>query len=55
MMGMEPKEIARVLRQQEALFGAVFEGLLAVDPEGKITAINQNARKCYASQPRHSS
>lgn len=45
MMGMEPKEIARVLRQQEALFGAVFEGLLAVDPEGKITAINQNARK----------
>lgn len=45
MMGMEPKEIARVLRQQEALFGAVFEGLLAVDPAGKITAINQNARK----------
>ncbi|WP_227736220.1 sensor histidine kinase DpiB [Yersinia proxima] len=45
MMGMEPKEIARVLRQQEALFGAVFEGLLAVDPEGRITAINQNARK----------
>lgn len=45
MMGMEPKEIARVQRQQEALFGAVFEGLLAVDPQGNITAINQNARK----------
>ncbi|AWH88393.1 sensor histidine kinase DpiB [Limnobaculum parvum] len=45
MMGMEPMEIARVQRQQDALFGAVFEGLIAVDTEGKITAINQNAQK----------
>lgn len=45
MRGMEPKDIARVQRQQEALLGAVFEGLLAVDIDGKITAINQNARK----------
>ncbi|MDR0805564.1 MAG: sensor histidine kinase DpiB [Enterobacteriaceae bacterium] len=45
MMGMEPLEIARVQRQRDALFGAVFEGLLAVDTEGKITAINQNAQK----------
>lgn len=45
MLGMEPKDIARVQRQQEALLGAVFEGLLAVDIEGNITAINQNARK----------
>lgn len=45
MMGMEPLEIARVQRQQDALLGAVFEGLLAVDTKGKITAINQNAQK----------
>lgn len=45
MRGMEPKDIARVQRQQEALLGAVFEGLLAVDIDGNITAINQNARK----------
>lgn len=45
MMGMEPKTIARVQRQQDALFSAVFEGLLAVDPQGQITAINNNARK----------
>lgn len=45
MLGMEPQQIARVVRQQEALFGSVFEGLIAVDPEGMITAINRNARK----------
>lgn len=45
MLGMEPQQIARVVRQQEALFGSVFEGLIAVDPDGMITAINRNARK----------
>ncbi|MDI5405276.1 PAS domain-containing protein, partial [Salmonella enterica subsp. enterica serovar Lubbock] len=35
----------RVVRQQEALFSSVYEGLIAVDPEGHITAINRNARK----------
>ena len=45
MLGMEPRQIARVVRQQDALFGSVYEGLIAVDPEGLITAINRNARK----------
>lgn len=45
MLGMEPQQIAQVVRQQEALFGSVFEGLIAVDPDGVITAINRNARK----------
>ncbi|MCE0825008.1 sensor histidine kinase DpiB [Buttiauxella sp. A2-C2_NF] len=45
MLGMEPRQIARVVRQQEALFGSVFEGLIAVDSDGLITAINRNARK----------
>lgn len=45
MLGMEPKHIARVVRQQEALFSSVYEGLIAVDPDGYITAINRSARK----------
>ncbi|MEW5281051.1 sensor histidine kinase DpiB [Citrobacter freundii] len=45
MLGMEPKQIARVVRQQEALFSSVYEGLIAVDPDGYITAINRSARK----------
>ncbi|MBS6110222.1 MAG: sensor histidine kinase DpiB [Citrobacter freundii] len=45
MLGMEPKQIARVVRQQEALFSSVCEGLIAVDPDGYITAINRSARK----------
>ncbi|MGV4009270.1 sensor histidine kinase DpiB [Citrobacter portucalensis] len=45
MLGMEPKQIARMVRQQEALFSSVYEGLIAVDPDGYITAINRSARK----------
>ena len=45
MLGMEPKQIARVVRQQEALFSSVYEGLIAVDPDGYITAINRSAMK----------
>ncbi|WP_410733887.1 sensor histidine kinase DpiB [Citrobacter freundii] len=45
MLGMEPKQIARVVPQQEALFSSVYEGLIAVDPDGYITAINRSARK----------
>lgn len=45
MLSMEPKQIARVVRQQEALFSSVYEGLIAVDPDGYITAINRSARK----------
>ncbi|WP_414438949.1 sensor histidine kinase DpiB [Citrobacter freundii] len=45
MLGIEPKQIARVVRQQEALFSSVYEGLIAVDPDGYITAINRSARK----------
>ena len=45
MLGMEPKQIARVVRQQEALFSSVYDGLIAVDPDGYITAINRSARK----------
>ncbi|MCS3462013.1 MULTISPECIES: sensor histidine kinase DpiB [Citrobacter] len=45
MLGMEPKQIARVVRQQDALFSSVYEGLIAVDLDGCITAINRSARK----------
>lgn len=45
MLGMEPQQISRVVRQQEALFSSVYEGLIAVDPVGNITAINRSARK----------
>lgn len=51
MMGMEPKQIARVVRQQEALFSSVYEGLIAVDPHGYITAINRNAKDAGAGSP----
>lgn len=45
MLGMEPSQIAHMVRQQEALFSSVCEGLIAVDPQGYITTINCNAIK----------
>ncbi|MGS9083277.1 sensor histidine kinase DpiB, partial [Salmonella enterica subsp. enterica serovar Infantis] len=44
MLCMVPKQIARVVRQQEALFSSVYEVLIAVDREGHITAIIRIAR-----------
>lgn len=50
MMGMEPKQIAQVVRQQETLLGSIFEGLIAVDLNGGITTINRNACKILSIQ-----
>lgn len=43
MLNMEPLEIANLFMQKEAIFDSVFEGIIAIDYEGRITAINQAA------------
>ncbi len=51
MLGMEPKQIARVVRQQEALFSSVYEGLIAVDPRDispRLTAMRENVGAAVA-------
>ncbi|KAA8840139.1 histidine kinase [Klebsiella pneumoniae] len=52
MLNMEPQQLSQLLIQQSVLFESVFEGLIAIDSDYKITAINQNARRLLnLSQP----
>lgn len=44
MLNMEPQQLSQLLIQQSVLFESVFEGLIAIDSDYKITAINQTAR-----------
>lgn len=45
MLNMEPQQLSQLLIQQSVLFESVFEGLIAIDSDYKITAINQTARR----------
>lgn len=44
MLGLEPKEISHLVIQQEATLESIFEGVIAIDTDYKITAINHAAR-----------
>jgi len=44
MRNLEPHEIAGLVRQQEAVFESIFEGVIAIDRDGYVTGINRAAR-----------
>lgn len=43
--GLELDEIATLLREREAVLHGIREGMIAVDPDGSITLINDEARR----------
>lgn len=43
--GLEPAEIGALLQQREAVLHSIHEGLIAVDPSGRITLVNEAARR----------
>ena len=43
--GLEPREIAGLLEQREAMLHGIREGMLAVDSTGRITVVNDEARR----------
>ncbi len=45
MRGLEPEEIDRLLWEKEAMLESIREGIVAVDGEGKITLVNNQARR----------
>ncbi|XGA80892.1 sensor histidine kinase [Halomonas sp. CH40] len=45
ILGLEPYEIARLAMEKEAILQSIHEGILAVNREGQITLINQQARR----------
>lgn len=45
MYGLEPDEIANIVKEREALLDCLHEGVIAVDKNRKVTLINETARK----------
>lgn len=46
--GLEPWQITRALIEREALLNSVREGIIAVDKNGRITLLNDQAKKMLA-------
>ncbi|WED23954.1 sensor histidine kinase [Vibrio sp. JC009] len=45
MNGMEPAEIAMAFHMQKSILKSVYEGLIAIDKQGKILIVNNTARE----------
>ncbi|MED4017766.1 sensor histidine kinase [Sutcliffiella cohnii] len=58
-LGLEPRQIASLYRDQDAILSSINEGLIAIDTSNKITLINQTAKMLlditgdYVNQPIH--
>ena len=57
-LGLEPQEITRLVEHREAMLHGVKEGLVGLDPDGRVTLINDSAcvlldlpYDCVGSQP----
>ena len=53
ILGLEPYEIARLAMEKEAILQSIHEGILAVNREGQITLVNQQARRFLGLPPVH--
>ncbi len=45
MFSMEPQEIAKIVEERVAIFQALGEGIIAIDTTGRVTLINNEARR----------
>lgn len=47
-LGLEPRDIARLYQDREALLSSIIEGVIAIDKDGLITELNSSAEKMLA-------
>ncbi|MBP5979747.1 MAG: sensor histidine kinase [Halomonas sp.] len=53
ILGLEPYEIARLAMEKEAILQSIHEGILAVNRDGHITLVNQQARRFLELSDEH--
>lgn len=45
LLGLEPDDLAKLYRENKGMMGALHEGVLAIDKNGKITLLNDSAKE----------
>jgi len=50
LFGMEPAEIATLLKERETMLDSVREGIIAIDAESRVTVANSAARRILAPE-----
>ncbi|SFX12494.1 ATP-binding protein [Marinospirillum alkaliphilum] len=45
ILGLEPQDIAKLVGEKETILQSIHEGLIAVNPQGEITEVNQTAQR----------
>ncbi|AGL19812.1 sensor histidine kinase [Actinoplanes sp. N902-109] len=50
-LGLEPHELAELVREREAVLHGISEGVLAVDPAGRVSVCNREASRLLAVHP----
>lgn len=51
-LGLQPEEMADLLREHAAVLGGVRDGVLAVDAGGRVTVVNDEAARLLGVRPR---
>jgi two-component system CitB family sensor kinase/two-component system sensor histidine kinase DcuS len=51
IFGLEPHAIAALFQERNAIIGAIREGVVAVDGDGRLTLVNQAARSYLGRNP----
>lgn len=44
-LGLEPQDITKLVGEKETILQSIHEGLIAVNPQGEITEVNQTAQR----------
>ena len=50
-LGLEPHELSELVQQREAVLHGIGEGVLAVDPAGRVSVCNDEAARLLGSAP----
>ncbi|WP_405497973.1 ATP-binding protein [Nocardia sp. NBC_00511] len=50
-LGLEPSELAELVREQDAVLHGIGEGVVAADTAGRITVVNDEARRLLGIDP----